>query len=162
MSTEYTGTYRGVVTNIKDTEGHRRIKCKVPQLFGDSELNWAWPLETSSLKTQVPDVGEGVWIAFEGGDPGYPIWSGNFGKPKTGKRVNVKVLADSVSLTGLTPYFKTERTANGTTEIDLVATLLAMAATLKDHQSRIVTLESKVATLETQMTGKASTSHSHS
>lgn len=155
------GTYRGVVTKNKDAEGHRRIKCQVPQLFGAAEINWAWPKEVSNLRSQVPDVGDGVWVCFEGGDPNYPLWGGTFGKPKTGKRVNVKVLADSVSLTGLTPYFKTERTANGTTEIDLLATLLAMATALKDHQSRIVTLETKVSTLETQMTQKANISHGH-
>jgi len=153
-SIKFYGTYRGIVVNNKDPEGHRRIKVQIPMLSDGITTNWAWPLETSSLKTQVPDVGEGVWIVFEGGDPAYPVWAGVFGKPKKGKRVNVKVLSDSVSLTGLTPYFKTESTVNGTTEIDLIATLLAMAAALKDHQTRIVALES-------QITQKASISHSH-
>jgi hypothetical protein len=155
----YFGKYRGIVTKNKDPEGHRRIQVTIPQLTkqnpGTSNTTWAWPVETASLKTAVPEVGEGVWIMFEGGDPGYPIWTGTYGKVKSGKRVNVKVLPDSVSLTGLSPYFKTEKTQNGSTEIDLVATLLAMA-------NKIKTLEADLAALHTTLGTRTGINHTHS
>lgn len=139
------GIYRGVVVANKDPESHRRLKVTVPQLSGTAiskELPWAWPKETSALKTEVPKIGEGVWVMYEGGDPSYPLWIGTYGKQVEGKRVNVKVLSDSVSLTGLSSHIITERTDNGTTEVDLVATIVALA-------NKVKTLETKVQVLET-------------
>ena len=144
------GMYRGTVVSNKDPENHRRLKVNVPQLSGSAvskELPWAWPKETSALKTEVPEIGDGVWVMYEGGDPSYPLWVGTYGKKTTGKRVNVKVLSDAVSLTGLSSHIIVERTANGTTEVDLVATIVALA--------------NKVKTLEEQMATKASISHTH-
>jgi hypothetical protein len=50
-------------------------------------------------------------------------------------------------LTGLSAHIITERIDNGTTEVDLVATIVALA--------------NKVKTLEAQMLTKAPISHSH-
>ena len=144
---KYYGTYRGIVTSNKDPQGHRRLKVKIPMLTGSGSSNWAWPLENSNLRSQVPDVGDGVWVSFESGDPSYPIWCGTYGKPKSGKRVNIKTLSDSQSLSGITNYIVTEKTGNGSTEVDLVASLIAMA-------NRIVYLEQQLAL-------KAPISHSH-
>ena len=153
--TLYLGMYRGIVVNNKDPEAQRRVMVNVPQLMAEGDKSgWAWPQETASVKVAVPEIGEGVWVSFEGGDPDYPVWIGTFGKHQKGKRVSIKVLSDTVSLTGLTPYFKTEKLKNGSTEVDLVATLLAMANTLKTYEERI-------SSLETQITQKAPISHSH-
>jgi phage baseplate assembly protein gpV len=151
----YFGVYRGLVVDNKDPQGHRRVTVKVPQLTGDFVSDWAWPQENGFAKVQVPDIGEGVWVMFEGGNSSYPIWTGTFGKPTKDKRINTKVLRDTTSLSGIeNTHIITERTANGTTEVDLVATLLVMAAKIKS-------LETRVTTLEGQMATKASTSHSH-
>ena len=152
------GIYRGTVVANKDPETHRRLKVNVPQLSGSAlgkDLPWAWPKETSSMKTEVPEIGDGVWVMYEGGDPSYPLWVGTYGKKVPHKRVNVKVLRDSVSLSGISDLIITERINNGTTEVDLVATLLVMAA-------RIKSLEARVTTLEGQMAGKSNVGHGHS
>jgi len=148
------GVYRGVVANNKDPQGHRRVKLTVPQLTGTAVSDWSWPKENSYVKTQVPEVGEGVWVMFEGGDPSFPIWLGTFGKPTKDKRINIKPLKDTVSLTGLSAHIITERTTNGTTEVDLVATILALA-------NKVKTLETDLAALHSTLATRTGT-HSHS
>lgn len=155
MSDLFYGMYRGVVLDTKDPQGHRRIKVAIPQLTDTAKSDWAWPTEVSSVKSEVPDIGDGVWVMFEGGDPSYPIWVGTFGKPTKDKRINIKVLRDTTSLSGIeNTHIITQRTTNGTTEVDLVETLLVMAAKIKS-------LETRVTTLEGQMATKANVSHSH-
>ena len=154
-SEKFFGQYRGVVVDNKDPEGHRRIKVKIPQLNDVDVTNYVWPQEVSSVRSEVPDIGDGVWIIFEGGDPSYPIWCGTFGKPKKDKRVNIKVLRDTTSLTGIqNTHIITERTANGTTEVDLVATLLVMA-------NKIKTLETDLALVRTTLATRTSNQHTH-
>lgn len=45
------------------------------------------PLETNGTEhtphREVPEVNQGVWVMFEGGDPNFPIWMGIYTK-KTG------------------------------------------------------------------------------
>ena len=138
----YYGLYRGVVSNAKDPNNQRRLKLTVPQVTDSEVTGWAWPFQLSSLTTEIPTQGQGVWVMFIGGDPEFPVWLGEFGKHQDkSKKIYVKTLSNSTSLTGLTPYIKTVTEKDGTTTVDLVATLLAMAAVLKDHESRIHTLE---------------------
>jgi hypothetical protein len=73
------GVYRGVVQDNKDPQKQRRIKVQV-QTTGREVTDWAWPMEPSSIHTDVPVVGQGVWIVYVGGDPEFPVWSGVFGK----------------------------------------------------------------------------------
>lgn len=154
-SEKFFGHYRGVVVDNKDPDGHRRIKVKIPQLNDVDVTNYVWPKEVSSVRSQVPDIGEGVWIVFEGGDPSYPIWTGTFGKPTKDKRINIKILRDTTSLSGIqNTHIITERTLNGTTEVDLVATLLVMAYKIKS-------LEERVTVLEQQMANKSNVGHGH-
>jgi hypothetical protein len=148
------GVYRGVVKDIKDPQKQRRLKIQV-QTTGTEVTDWAWPIEPSSIHTDAPVVGQGVWVTYVGGDPEYPVWIGAFGKNQgKNKQIFVKPLADSVSLTGLTPYLKTIKQKDGTTEVDLTATIVAMAQTLKDHETRITSLEA-------QIVQKANVGHSH-
>ena len=46
-----------------------------------------------------------------------------------------------MSLTGLSSYLIVTSLPDGTKEVDLVASLVAMANKLKDHETRIHTLE---------------------
>lgn len=75
------GKYRGVVTANADPLGLGRIRANVPDVMGSNdESGWALPCVPFAGKDMgffaMPDIGTGVWIEFEQGDPDYPIWSG--------------------------------------------------------------------------------------
>lgn len=74
------GKYRGVVTDVSDPDDMGRIRANVPEVLEDMESPWALPCAPYSgdgMGTYtVPPVGAGVWIEFEAGDPGRPIWTG--------------------------------------------------------------------------------------
>jgi uncharacterized protein involved in type VI secretion and phage assembly len=74
------GKYRGVVTDNQDPLRIGRVRASVPDVYGDLESGWATPSAPFGGNRMgyfaVPDVGAGVWIEFEYGDPDYPIWSG--------------------------------------------------------------------------------------
>jgi len=147
------GVYRGVVVDRNDPENLRRIKAKV-QITGSEVTNWIWPVEPSSIHTEVPVVGQGVWVTYLGGDPEYPVWLGSFGKNQgPNKQILIKPLENSVSLTELTAHIIVVNQSDGTSEVDLTATLMALANKVKTLETKVTTLEGKVATLE----GKAHT-----
>ena len=148
------GVYRGVVKDNRDPQNQRRLKVQV-QTTGVEVTDWVWPMEPSSIHTEVPVIGQGVWIVYIGGDPEYPVWSGAFGRNQGNNKVMfVKPLDNSIVITALTPYLQINAMPDGTKEVDLTDTLLLMANKLKNHEDRIQTLEQ-------QMTGKANVSHSH-
>jgi hypothetical protein len=141
------GVYRGVVKNNNDPQNQRRLKLQV-QTTGSEVTDWAWSVEPSSIHTAVPVVGQGVWVSYIGGDPEYPIWHGSFGKNQgTNKQIQINPLSNSENLTGLTSHIVVVQQADGTSEVDLTATIVALA--------------NKIKTLESQMLTKASTSHTH-
>lgn len=75
------GKYRGVVVSVDDPEEMGRISVKVPGIFGDDfEVQRAMPCVPFAGKSHgfvtIPEVGDGVWIEFEAGNPSLPIWSG--------------------------------------------------------------------------------------
>ena len=78
----YYGKYRGTVFNNIDPEQRGRIMALVPDVLGITPSNWALPCVAIAGKQQgtfmVPQLGAGVWIEFEQGDPDYPIWVGGF------------------------------------------------------------------------------------
>lgn len=80
MSEKYYGKYRGVVTNNNDPKGAGRIKVRVPSITGDNETKWCLPclpyVGGGHGNIFIPRVGDVVWIEFERGDKGYPIWTG--------------------------------------------------------------------------------------
>jgi uncharacterized protein involved in type VI secretion and phage assembly len=79
VSPPYFGKYRGVVTDNQDPMFLGRVRAKVKDL-GDDEFGWATACTPFAGKGSgffaIPDVGVGVWIEFEHGDPEYPVWSG--------------------------------------------------------------------------------------
>jgi hypothetical protein len=126
------GVYRGIVKANNDPQKQRRLKVTV-QTTGTEVTDWAWPMEAAGVSNAVPSVGQGVWIQYIGGDPEYPIWCGEFGKHQgKNKKLYIKPLDNSTSLTGLTPYLKITKLPDGTQELDLIATLVAMATKLKN------------------------------
>jgi hypothetical protein len=127
-SGKYYGVYRGVVVDNADQTGAGRLKVKIPQILGNQSTDWIWPKETSSLKTDVPVKGQGVWVTFEGGDPAYPVWLGTFGKSKTSDRlVFVSPLSSTQDLSGISDLIVLKTLPDGTTGVDLMATLIALA-----------------------------------
>jgi uncharacterized protein involved in type VI secretion and phage assembly len=81
MSKHY-GKYRGTVTQNVDPMQLGRIQAMVPDVSGLLPSSWAMPCVPVASKMSgvyvVPQIGAGVWIEFEQGDPDYPIWSGGF------------------------------------------------------------------------------------
>lgn len=99
VSTEtrrYYGKYRGTVVNNVDPLQIGRIMAMVPAVAGFSPSSWAMPCAPvtgiNSGIFAVPQIGSGVWIEFEQGDPDHPIWVGGF----WGSAAEVPVLAHAV------------------------------------------------------------------
>lgn len=158
----YSSFYRGIVKDNKDPKSLKRLKVIVPQVTGEQVTEWIWPNENASISSDMPVIGQGVWVSYTGGDPDYPLWNGTFGKHQgKSKKIFVKPLLDSVNISTLTSYVKTVKQADGTTEVDLTATLIAMANALKDHETRIASLESQLTTLHTTLATRTSPSHTH-
>lgn len=82
----YYSSYRAFVFSVDDPDNMSRLKLIIPQLSGNDFYEyWAYPKDNFSGKgygSQVlPQVGDLVWVEFEGGHPEIPIWShGHFGK----------------------------------------------------------------------------------
>ncbi|MEI6680480.1 MAG: phage baseplate assembly protein V, partial [Mariniphaga sp.] len=82
MSTDkkFFGKYRGTVINNIDPMQIGRIQALVPDVSNIMPTSWAMPCVPIAGKQMgsffVPQVGSGVWIEFEHGDPDYPIWVG--------------------------------------------------------------------------------------
>ncbi|MBL8499019.1 MAG: baseplate assembly protein [Nitrosomonas sp.] len=78
----YYGKYKGTVFNNLDPEQRGRIMAMVPDVLGMTPSSWALPCVPMAGKQQgvfmVPQLGSGVWIEFEQGNPDYPIWVGGF------------------------------------------------------------------------------------
>ena len=77
----YLGKYRGLVTDNQDPTNRGRIRVRVPAVL-DNQRVWAMPCVPYAGDNigsyAMPQVGSGVWVEFEGGDPSYPIWTGCF------------------------------------------------------------------------------------
>ena len=92
-SKKFYGKYRGTVINNVDPEFRARLLCMVPDVLGVVPSNWceactplAGPTGAPMGVYMVPPPGAGVWVEFEQGDPGKPIWSGcrfGLGDPPT-------------------------------------------------------------------------------
>jgi hypothetical protein len=73
------GIYRAVVKDNKDPNNLRRIKVSINQVTGNETTDWIWPVLSTK---RPPKIGTGVYIFYIGGDPDYPVWIGEFGKPE--------------------------------------------------------------------------------
>jgi len=70
----FRGLYRAVVVGADDPLRQRRLRVKVPAVLGDVTV-WALACIPAGSRA-VPRAGASVWIQFEGGDPGFPVWLG--------------------------------------------------------------------------------------
>jgi uncharacterized protein involved in type VI secretion and phage assembly len=74
------GKYRGMVINNVDPLQIGRLQVQVPDVAGLIPLSWAMPCFPLTGKQMgsymIPQIGAGVWVEFEQGNPDYPIWSG--------------------------------------------------------------------------------------
>ena len=79
---KYWGKYRGTVVNNIDPEQRGRIQAIVPAVTGLIPSTWAMPCVPFAGKAEgffvVPQLGAGVWVEYEDGDPDKPIWVGGF------------------------------------------------------------------------------------
>lgn len=78
----YYGLYRGAVFNNFDPLQMGRIQAIVPDVSNIIPTSWAMPCVPIAGKQMgtfvVPQVGAGVWVQFEQGDPDFPVWTGGF------------------------------------------------------------------------------------
>jgi uncharacterized protein involved in type VI secretion and phage assembly len=76
------GKYRGTVVNNLDPMQLGRIQATVPDVTGLAPTSWAMPCVPVAGKQMgafvLPQVGSGVWMEFEQGNPDDPIWTGCF------------------------------------------------------------------------------------
>lgn len=91
----YYSIYRGTVTDNEDPEFTGRVKVSCPAVYGNNAYNyWALPMGIASGSPSlwlIPNVGDTVWIQFEGGDARYPVWSWGWfleGKAPKAAKVN--------------------------------------------------------------------------
>lgn len=79
---KFYGKYRGTVINNIDPMQLGRIQVMVPDVSNVIPTSWAMPCVPIAGKQMgtfvVPQVGAGVWVEFEQGNPDYPIWVGGF------------------------------------------------------------------------------------
>lgn len=80
---KYFGKYRGTVVRNVDPMMQGRLVAVVADVGGVAPLPWATacvPFISGTLWVPPP-VGAGVWIEFEQGNPGMPIWTGCYSLP---------------------------------------------------------------------------------
>ncbi len=86
------GVMVGIVTNNQDPEKLGRVKVKIPRLSGSDESDWTRVASLMAGKDRgtffLPEVGDEVLLAFEGGDISRPyvigaLWNGVDTPPET-------------------------------------------------------------------------------
>ena len=79
---KFWGKYRATVLNNIDPLQIGRILVTVPDVQGIIPSSWAMPCVPIAGKQMgmyvVPQIGAGVWIEFEQGNPDYPVWVGGY------------------------------------------------------------------------------------
>ena len=75
MPGQYFGKYTGIVKDNRDDEKLGQLQVSVPAIFPEEELMPARAALPYGFFF-VPENGAKVWVEFEGGDPGLPIWTG--------------------------------------------------------------------------------------
>lgn len=74
------GKFRGLVIDNVDPMQMGRLMVQVPDVSNVLPSTWAMPcVPFAGIQAgfyAVPDIGSGVWVEFEQGDPDYPIWVG--------------------------------------------------------------------------------------
>jgi hypothetical protein len=63
--------YRGIVSGNSDPDGRGRLRVEIPAVGVDLWAEMVVPIGAEFLA--VPDLGTGVWVAFEGDDFAAPV-----------------------------------------------------------------------------------------
>ncbi|SRR5437870_2594961 len=71
----YFGKYTGIVKDNRDDQNLGQLQVSVPAIFQPDELVTARPALPYGFFF-VPENNAKVWVEFEGGDPGLPLWTG--------------------------------------------------------------------------------------
>jgi uncharacterized protein involved in type VI secretion and phage assembly len=79
---KFYGVYRATVVNNVDPMQMGRIMALIPDVGSITPSTWAMPCVPLAGKQMgtfmVPQIGAGVWIQFEAGDPDRPVWTGGW------------------------------------------------------------------------------------
>src|SRR5262249_19156249 len=79
---KFYGLYRATVVTNADPQQIGRIQVIVPDVSNVIPTSWAMPCVPIAGKQEgtfmIPQVGAGVWVQFEQGDPDFPVWVGGF------------------------------------------------------------------------------------
>jgi uncharacterized protein involved in type VI secretion and phage assembly len=79
---KFYGIYRATVINNVDPMQIGRVQVICPDVSNIIPTSWAMPCVPIAGKQSgtfvVPQIGAGVWVQFEQGDPDYPVWTGGF------------------------------------------------------------------------------------
>lgn len=74
------GKYRGIVVSNVDPRQMGRLIVQVADVKAMLPTSWAMPcFPFAGLQMgmwALPQIGAGVWVEFEQGDPDFPIWTG--------------------------------------------------------------------------------------
>jgi uncharacterized protein involved in type VI secretion and phage assembly len=80
---KFHGIFKGTVLNNIDPNMTGRLLIEVPDVLNLIPATWAEPCTPLAGPTgtpmgvyMVPPIGAGVWVAFQQGDPNYPVWMG--------------------------------------------------------------------------------------
>ena len=90
LKIDYSCFYRGIVVDNFDPERKGRVKVRIPQIYGvdtktqyfvpSSSIPWAVcaisPAGNDSGTFLPPNIGDTVFVTFEGGDPSHPMYFG--------------------------------------------------------------------------------------
>ncbi len=74
MDDAFRGLHRAIVLDDADPQRERRLRISVPAL-DDVPAAWAAACMPAGQEN-VPAIGDIVWVMFEAGDPGRPVWLG--------------------------------------------------------------------------------------
>lgn len=75
MPGKHFGKYTGIVKDNRDDQNLGQLQVSVPAIFPPDELVAARPALPYGFFF-VPENGAKVWVEFEGGDLGLPLWTG--------------------------------------------------------------------------------------
>ena len=75
MPEKYFAKYTGIVRDNRDPQSLGQLRVSVPSIFPADELMTARAALPFGIFF-VPENGSKVWVEFEGGNPGLPLWTG--------------------------------------------------------------------------------------
>ena len=82
VTRQYFGKYRGTVINNVDPMQEGRLMVQVADVTSLVPSTWAKPCLPFAGRQMgmwaLPQIGAGVWVEYEQGDPDYPIWTGSW------------------------------------------------------------------------------------